>query len=60
MFDLLIIDLETIRDTATYAEPVARAQGMDLVMVNGKIVKSGDKDHPVAAGRVLAQRKFDD
>ena len=58
--DLLIFDPETIRDTATYAEPVARSQGIDLVMVNGKIVKSGDTDHPDAAGRVLAQRKIDD
>jgi N-acyl-D-amino-acid deacylase len=52
--DLLIIDPDTIRDTATYTEPVARAQGIDMVIVNGKIVKSGDTDQPGVAGRVLA------
>jgi N-acyl-D-aspartate/D-glutamate deacylase len=51
--DILIIDPQRIKDTATYEEPFSKAQGIELVVVNGKIVKSGDNDFPIAAGRVL-------
>ena len=52
--DLLLIDPEEISDTSTYEEPDLPARGIELVMVNGKIVRSGDEDHPAAAGEVLA------
>ena len=51
--DILIFDRERIKDTATYAEPFSKAQGIELVVVNGKIVKSGENDFPITAGRVL-------
>ena len=51
--DILIFDPERIKDTATYEEPFSKAQGIELVVVNGKIVKFGDNDFPITAGRVL-------
>jgi N-acyl-D-amino-acid deacylase len=51
--DLLLIDPQEIADTATYEEPDLPARGIDLVMVNGKIVRFGGEDHPAAAGQVL-------
>jgi len=33
--DLLILDLETFRDTATYTNPNSKAEGIDEVFVNG-------------------------
>jgi N-acyl-D-amino-acid deacylase len=52
--DLLLIDPRQITDTATYEEPDLPPRGIELVMVNGKIVRSGGEDHPTAAGQVLA------
>lgn len=35
--DLTLFDLATLEDTADYAQPIAAARGIELVMVNGKI-----------------------
>jgi len=51
--DLLILDPQDFGDTATYEEPVSRAQGLEMVMVNGKIVSTGGEDRHLSAGEVL-------
>lgn len=35
--DIVIFDLEKIKDNATFAEPVAEPEGIDYVMIGGKI-----------------------
>jgi N-acyl-D-aspartate/D-glutamate deacylase len=52
--DLLLIDPARIADQGTYEEPDLPPLGIELVMVNGRIVRSGAADHPGAAGQVLA------
>ena len=51
--DLLLIDPARITDQGTYEEPDLPPLGIELVMVNGRIVRSGAADHPGAAGQVL-------
>jgi len=34
--DLVLLDTERVRDTATYAEPVRQSEGIHRVMVNGQ------------------------
>lgn len=36
--DINVLDLEAIRDTATFQKPRALAEGMDYVIVNGNVV----------------------
>ena len=38
--DVLVFDPARIRVTATYAQPAQRAEGMDHVIVNGRLVLS--------------------
>ena len=41
--DLVLFDPETIRDTATFSDPIRRAEGIDAVWVNGVLsYKDGD------------------
>ena len=54
--DLLLIDPAEISDTGTYEEPDLPPRGIELVMVNGNIVRAGAEDHPAAAGQVLAMK----
>jgi N-acyl-D-amino-acid deacylase len=54
--DLLLIDPAQITDTGTYEEPDLPPRGIELVMVNGTIVRSGAEDHPAAAGQMLAMK----
>lgn len=43
--DIVIFDPETVADTATYEEPLNEPEGIDYVIVNGKIcVASGECD----------------
>lgn len=51
--DILIFDPEAILDIPTYELPVQRSRGIDFVIVNGKIVKAGNQDNPISAGKVL-------
>jgi N-acyl-D-amino-acid deacylase len=46
--DVIVFDLETVRDTATYTQPHSYAVGMDYVFVNGKAA--------VAVGKAVDQR----
>jgi N-acyl-D-amino-acid deacylase len=51
--DLLIFDPARVRDTATYEQPHAYAEGMDYVVVNGRFAIDGGVFADVRAGRVL-------
>ncbi len=51
--DIVVFDLETIRDAATFFEPHQYAEGIDYVMVNGQFVVDGGTKTWERAGRVL-------
>lgn len=51
--DLLIFDPEQVEASATYPEPHQLAQGFEIVMVNGQIVKAADQFPAERYGRVL-------
>lgn len=51
--DLVIFDPSTIADLATYTEPEQYPQGIDYVIVNGKIVIDQGKHTGELAGKVL-------
>jgi N-acyl-D-amino-acid deacylase len=51
--DLAIFDLSRVKDTATYAEPHALAEGMSYVLVNGAIVLHDGQFTDALPGLVL-------
>jgi N-acyl-D-amino-acid deacylase len=51
--DLVVFDLETLDDAATYAEPRKTPRGIDYVVVNGQITIDHDRHTGVRAGHVL-------
>lgn len=51
--DILVFDPEKVRAKATYENPYQLAEGMDFVLVNGKIARSGDEFSPERNGKVL-------
>ncbi len=52
--DLVVLDPETLRDTATFEEPARYPIGIEHVFINGRHVLDGDSYDPEArAGRVL-------
>lgn len=51
--DLVIFDPDRVRATATYTEPFALAEGLDVVIVNGRIVRRDGALTGIMAGRVL-------
>jgi dihydroorotase/N-acyl-D-amino-acid deacylase len=51
--DIVVFDPETIRDRATFADPHQYAEGVALVVVNGKVVFDGARMSPERPGRVL-------
>ncbi len=55
--DLVVLDLDHIRDRATFAEPHQYAEGVDYVLVNGKFVVDGGKLTGTLAGTVLTPRE---
>lgn len=54
--DLVIFDPATLVDTATGAEPYRRAEGIDRVLVNGKVAVEKGEVKPVYAGKVLRRK----
>ena len=54
--DLVVFDLETLRDRATYRKPHQLAEGMVHVLVAGKLAIEARKFTPARAGRVLSRR----
>lgn len=55
--DLVLFDPRTVKDTATYDDPKQYPNGIDLVIVNGKIAFSGGSNTNAAAGQTLRYRK---
>jgi dihydroorotase/N-acyl-D-amino-acid deacylase len=51
--DLVVFDPEKVIDRATFADPSRYPEGIDLVIVNGKVVLDEGKLMPERPGRVL-------
>jgi N-acyl-D-aspartate/D-glutamate deacylase len=51
--DLVVFDPRTIRDRATYEDPHQPAEGIDVVMVNGRVTWANGGPTGITAGRVL-------
>jgi N-acyl-D-aspartate/D-glutamate deacylase len=52
--DLVVLDAQSLQDTATFEEPARFPLGIERVLVNGRIVLDGDAyDAGALAGRVL-------
>ncbi|MDX1648127.1 MAG: D-aminoacylase [Longimicrobiales bacterium] len=55
--DLVIFDPETIRDVADFgADAMRYAEGVDYLVVNGRLVIDGGELVPITPGRVLRRR----
>ena len=55
--DVLVFDPDRVHVTATYDRPAQRAEGMDYVIVNGRIALTEGKLTGVCAGTVLEGNK---
>ena len=55
--DLVVFDAATVRDVATYTEPLRYAEGFQYVVVNGRIVLDAGKMTSERPGRVLRHRE---
>jgi N-acyl-D-aspartate/D-glutamate deacylase len=53
--DLVLFDSEQITDRSTWKEPLRRAVGVELVMVNGKIAFQNGTPTGCLPGRVLCR-----
>jgi N-acyl-D-amino-acid deacylase len=51
--DLVLFDLDALEDTATYSAPIAKAGGIELVVVNGVISYRHGEASERRAGRLL-------
>ncbi|MEQ8742993.1 amidohydrolase family protein [Parasphingorhabdus sp.] len=51
--DLIVFDLETIKDHATWHDPTLPAVGVDYVLVNGELVLDAGHDTSARPGSVL-------
>jgi N-acyl-D-aspartate/D-glutamate deacylase len=55
--DITVFNPDTIVDTATYKDPVRYPDGVEYVIVNGKITVEEGNHTGVRAGRVLRRRE---
>ncbi|MBP7778909.1 MAG: amidohydrolase family protein [Acidobacteria bacterium] len=51
--DLLVFDLTLVKEVATYEDPHQLAEGLDTIIVNGKIARDRGRFTGALAGRVL-------
>jgi N-acyl-D-amino-acid deacylase len=51
--DLILFDPDAVHETATWAEPLQLAEGFDLVVVNGAVVRERGALTGIRPGRVL-------
>lgn len=51
--DLVLLDMDRIRDRATFADPAAAPEGIDCVVVNGVVCMRGGEAQGVSSGVVL-------
>ncbi len=54
--DLVLFDPDSVRDTATYADPKREPEGIRLVVVNGEVALEDGRHTGVGAGRLLRYR----
>ncbi|MGY8778018.1 MAG: hypothetical protein ACKVIN_07830, partial [Longimicrobiales bacterium] len=55
--DLVIFDLETITDEATFFEPHQHASGIDHVIVNGEFVVEDGEILYALPGKLISSRR---
>lgn len=55
--DLVVFDEATIKDQATYIQPLAYPSGIDYVLVNGEIVIEPGKQTSARPGKVIRQQR---
>jgi len=55
--DLVLFDPDGVRDTATYDDPQQLPEGIDCVIVNGRVALEGGAGTGAAAGRMLRYRQ---
>lgn len=51
--DIVVFDMATVRDRATFAEPSRTSEGIEAVLVNGQVVYENGKYTGARPGRVL-------
>lgn len=56
--DIVVFDVERIRDTATFFEPHQYAEGVDYVLVNGELVVDNGEPTQALPGTVIPSRKL--
>lgn len=56
--DLVLFNPSTIKDTATFANPISTAQGIEAVFVNGQLSYHAGEVSPTRTGRFLYRSQF--
>ncbi|EHA1123620.1 D-aminoacylase [Vibrio navarrensis] len=56
--DLVLFNPRTIKDTATFANPISAAQGIEAVFVNGHLSYHAGEVSPTRTGRFLYRSQF--
>ncbi|EPN8460253.1 N-acyl-D-amino-acid deacylase family protein [Vibrio cidicii] len=56
--DLVLFNPSTIKDTATFANPISAAQGIEAVFVNGHLSYHAGEVSPTRTGRFLYRSQF--
>ncbi|MEE9414916.1 MAG: D-aminoacylase [Acidimicrobiales bacterium] len=51
--DIVVLDAERVIDKATFADPIAPAEGIDTVMVNGRVIVAEGQSTGERPGRAL-------
>ena len=51
--DVVVFDAATVRDVATFEQPIAASDGIDCVLVNGAIAYRGGQSALARNGRFL-------
>ena len=59
MADLVLFDPDTFSDIATYEDPHQFAQGVELVLINGKVVLKEDILNEAISGKLLLRNRVD-
>ena len=52
--DIVIFDLEKIRDKGTYEDPIQYPEGINTVIINGKIVFENGVYNKILVGKVIS------
>ena len=56
--DIVVFDPKTVIDKATFSEPAMRSEGIEYVIVAGKVVvKKGKLQERIKAGRPIIHKK---